>query len=347
MIHEIDPLQDARWPDLVQRHRNASVFHTRGWLKAVRETYGYQPAVLTTTGPAGSDLANGVVFCRVRSWLTGRRLVSLPFSDHCEPLVSSAEHLRVLLAALAERAQAEGCRYVELRPASGSIGSEPFWHTSEDFYIHRLDLSPGADSLFRHFHRNCIQRKIRRAQTEGIEVRSGRDAAEVKSFYALVVHTRRRQGLPPQPKRWFDSVMRCMGDSALIRCAYKNGRAIAGILTLQHGKSLYYKYGASEAQFHSSGAVPYLFWEAIQDAIRDGLQELDMGRTERENSGLVTFKERWSAVRSALSYFRAPASAPNPAAGSDWARRFAKSACNHMPERCLTAFGTLAYRHIG
>jgi hypothetical protein len=34
-----------------------------------------------------------LVFCRVRSWLTGRRSISLPFSDHCEPLVESHEAL--------------------------------------------------------------------------------------------------------------------------------------------------------------------------------------------------------------------------------------------------------------
>ena len=36
--------------------------------------------------PPDEPLENGFLFCRVESWLTGRRLVSLPFSDHCEPL---------------------------------------------------------------------------------------------------------------------------------------------------------------------------------------------------------------------------------------------------------------------
>ena len=37
-----------------------------------------------------------LVFCRIHSWLTGRRLVSLPFSDHCEPLYDSEEELQFL-----------------------------------------------------------------------------------------------------------------------------------------------------------------------------------------------------------------------------------------------------------
>ena len=91
-VYEIDPLCDPRWPEFLQNNPRASVFHTPGWLRALKRTYGYEPVVYTTT-PATVELTNGWVFCRVFSWLTGRRLVSLPFSDHCEPLVDKPEHL--------------------------------------------------------------------------------------------------------------------------------------------------------------------------------------------------------------------------------------------------------------
>ena len=86
-VYAIDPLRDARWPEFICRHPNASVFHTRGWLRAIQTTYGYEPIVFTTSAPSAEGLTNALLFCIVRSWLTGRRLVSLPFSDHCEPLV--------------------------------------------------------------------------------------------------------------------------------------------------------------------------------------------------------------------------------------------------------------------
>ena len=86
-VFVLDPLTDSRWDDLLDRHPRASVFHSRGWLEALKRTYGYEPIVLTTTGQG--PLANGLVLCRVRTWLS-RRLVSLPFSDHCDPLVDAA-----------------------------------------------------------------------------------------------------------------------------------------------------------------------------------------------------------------------------------------------------------------
>src|SRR5262249_10182222 len=97
--YNLDPLRDPRWPEFLETHPRASVFHTPGWLTALRRTYGYEPVAYTTT-PPGTNLTNGIVFCKVNSRLTGRRLVSLPFSDHCEPLVESSEDLQPLLQSL-------------------------------------------------------------------------------------------------------------------------------------------------------------------------------------------------------------------------------------------------------
>ncbi len=87
-LYQVDPIQDTRWAELVKRHPAASVFHTIGWLSALQYTYGYDPVAFTTS-PPDAPLKNALVFCQINSWLTGRRMVSLPFSDHCEPLCDS------------------------------------------------------------------------------------------------------------------------------------------------------------------------------------------------------------------------------------------------------------------
>src|SRR5580700_5556025 len=86
-VYLIDPLSDDRWNDLVAHHPRATTFHQRGWLQALARTYDYHPLVLTT-GAAGEPLDNGIVFCHIASWVTGTRLVSLPFADHCDPLLN-------------------------------------------------------------------------------------------------------------------------------------------------------------------------------------------------------------------------------------------------------------------
>jgi hypothetical protein len=103
-VYSLNPLADRRWAGFVQRQPLASVFHTTGWLEALHRTYGYEPIAYTTSAPA-ADLTNAVVLCRVSSWLTGRRMVSLPFADHCEPLVERLEDREAIFSALQARSK--------------------------------------------------------------------------------------------------------------------------------------------------------------------------------------------------------------------------------------------------
>src|SRR5690348_12041111 len=113
-IHKFNPLTDARWPEFLERHPQASIFHTPAWLMALQRTYKYEPVVFTTS-PQGAELSNAVLVCQVQSCLTGCRLVSLPFSDHCQPLANDTE-LEDILLGLERRRTSERWKYIELRP---------------------------------------------------------------------------------------------------------------------------------------------------------------------------------------------------------------------------------------
>ena len=117
-----DPTQDPRWNVFVNRHPGASVFHTHGWIKALCRTYGYEAAALTTSAPE-QEITNGIPFCRVNSWLTGRRLVSLPFSDHCEPLFDRPEDRLILLGGLRQSLEQQHVSTIELRPLAVDCAS--------------------------------------------------------------------------------------------------------------------------------------------------------------------------------------------------------------------------------
>ncbi|HEX2710856.1 MAG TPA: hypothetical protein VHM88_01345, partial [Candidatus Acidoferrales bacterium] len=147
-VYRVDPLKDPRWEVFLQQHSQASVFHTPGWLEALRRTYGYK-SVVYTTSPPGTELTNGVAFCRVSSWLTGHRLVSLPFSDHCEPLVSRAEELNEICAALKREVEKENLKYIELRPLGAHPGLEIGFQKGREFYLHVLNLQASEEELFR------------------------------------------------------------------------------------------------------------------------------------------------------------------------------------------------------
>ena len=341
-MHIIDPLTDTRWDELVARHPKASAFHRRGWLAALKQTYGYKPFVLTSASPV-EPLKDGIVVCRITSWLTGTRLVSLPFADHCDPLFNESGDTS-LLSSLVEECGRQRCKYLELRPlAEGNPGN---FQATESFCFHLLDLSPSIEQLFKSLHKDSIQRKIRRAEKEQLAYEAGRSEEFIEAFYRLTLITRRRHQLPPQPIGWFRNLAREMGEALHIRLARKDGRAIAALLTLRHQGKVIYKYGCSDGAYHQLGGMPFLFWKLIEEGKATGAESIDFGRSEMENEGLVAFKDKFGTSKRTLTYYRYPQTTKQAARAwgdSGLTRRM----LSMLPDGVLSAAGKVLYRHIG
>jgi hypothetical protein len=345
-VFAADVLTDKRWDEFLSRHPRAGVFHSRGWLEALQQTYHYRPTLLTSS-PPGEPLRNGLVLCDVRSWLTGRRLVSLPFSDHCDILSDNAADERELRGFLPDYAARQGCRYAELRPSGGCEEASGDWHAAQQFCLHRLLLDPPADKLFSELHKDCIQRKVRRAEREALHYEKGSSEALLRTFYGLMLRTRRRHCLPPQPYRWFQSLMTAMGDSLTIRLASKDHQPAAAILTLSYKSTLTYKYGCSDERFNALGGTPFLFWKAIEEAKAEGMKEFDLGRSDLDNQGLITFKDRLGAQRTGLTYWRCSGGETGQSRRPAWLTQAAKHVFRRLPDALLVASGRFLYKHIG
>jgi hypothetical protein len=348
-FHQIDPTQDARWDEFVGKHPKASVFHTVGWLKALQRTYGYDPIAFTTSPPTG-ELKNGLVFCRIKSWLTGRRLVSLPFSDHCEPLCDSAEDMSFMLRYLQTTLEHQEWKYLEIRPINANLsqmGDGIAFVPAATHFLHILDLHRNLADLFQSLDKDSVQRRVQRAQRAGLVEKCGRSEDLLKDFYALFVITRGRHRLPPSPYAWFRNLIRFQGEALEIRLAYNDEIPVAAILTLRFRDVVYYKYGCSDTQFNKFGAMPWLLWNAAAAAKSNGAIEFDMGRTEEGDAGLLAFKNHWVPHPKQLVYWRYPQNSRAFDSIHGWKLKAAQRAFSHMPSGLLTITGELLYRHIG
>jgi CelD/BcsL family acetyltransferase involved in cellulose biosynthesis len=340
-VEWFDPIHDPRWIRLVAHHAHASVFQSPGWLTALARTYGYEPVGLGV--PDGGVFRGGLIFCRVESRLTGKRLVSLPFSDYCDPLVDDDDRdVARLLEAVA--GACPSCKYVELRPRRALPRAGQFAEASR-YVWHRLDLTGGIDAVARGLHKNHVVRRIRRSEREKLAYRDGREEL-LASFYALVVKTRRRHGLPPQPIEWFRAILECLPDEARIRIAFKDDVAIAGIMTLCHGGTMMYKYGAADAAMFPLGGMQLLLWTTLQEACARGCAALDLGRSSVDSHGEIAFKDHWGAQRRPLVYLRRPA---QKAGGylEQVAGRLGRRMIARLPDRLFVAAGRSFYRHAG
>ncbi|MGE3841570.1 MAG: lipid II:glycine glycyltransferase FemX [Vicinamibacterales bacterium] len=340
-----NPAAHAGWAELVRLHPHASVFHLPGWLDALQQTYGFEPFVVTTS--PGAMLENGLVACRVKNW-TGHRLVSLPFSDHCEPLLGIGDSLSTLVEPLVEHARAEGWPSIELRPC---VATNEGQRTAaglgcgSEFVHHTLDLRGSAQAIFERFHPSSTQRAIRKAEREGVTYESGVSDWFVGAFFKLFRLTRRRHGLPPQPLVWFRNLVACLGDRVAIHLALLCGRPVAAIMTVSLKTTMVYKYGGSDGSFHRLGVMPFLFWKVIRQAMGQGCERLDLGRSDLDQPGLIAFKEHLGATSSKLTYLRWPES-QRRASRAGWVAQAARRVVAYLPDDALDLAGRVLYRHF-
>jgi len=143
--------------------------------------------------------------------------------------------------------------------------------------------------------------------------------------------------------------MDCFRDELQIRLTFKAKRPVAAILTLRHKNTLVYKYGCSDVRFNNLGGTQLLFWRAIEESKREGLQMFDLGRSDWDDGGLLIFKDRWGSERSTLSYLQftvSPRSDALKVSGAGWVPRMGKRMMPYLPSCVLRAIGSALYRHI-
>ena len=339
----INPLEFPSWDDMLLPHNGASFFHSSQWARLLAEAYDYRPMYFTLFD--GGRLVATVPVMEVKSFLTGKRGVSLPFTDYCEPLAEGGQQFQLLFDGLAEYGRRAGWKHIELRGASSFLeGVQP----SSSSYGHVLDLSKGVEYVFPGL-RDSTKRNIKKARKEEVEVVIDASAHAVDEFYRLNCLTRKKHGLPPQPFGFFRGLFRNVIDkgSGFVAIASYKGKTVAGLVFLHSGRKAIYKYGASDENYNFLRANNLVMWEAINWYARNGYSQLCLGRTEPENSGLRQFKTGWGASERAINYYRydlekeAFVQAQLSVSGAH------NAIFRKMPVPLLRAAGAVMYRHMG
>jgi CelD/BcsL family acetyltransferase involved in cellulose biosynthesis len=334
-------LDDPRWGSFVEQSEDATPFHHPSWALVLAETYRYRGFALAVAAGDG-ELTAGVPFLEVRSLAGRRRWISLPFTDECPPLATDSDARDMLLKALADEEGRLGAPTVEIRAAIDGLG----WRVTADAVIHELELESDPESVRKRFSRSQVVRNIARAEREGVIVRRAAGERDLDAFYRLHTRTRRRQGVPVQPRRFFDLLWSRLVEPGLafvLLADVPGAEAVAGALFLQTGDTTIYKFGASDIDSLPLRPNHLIFWTAIQSACARGDRRFDFGRTDLGNAGLRAFKRGWGGEERPLRY---SALAPGAAAGAEGiASRALGAAIRRGPKWVCTMTGQALYRY--
>jgi len=291
-------IDDARWLEFVGSQVAATPFHDPSWASLIAECYRLDGFVLADTDESGTVTAGIPLLEPPRLPRRARRLVSLPFTDALEPLVpptaarafsDSAEAVRVEL----------GVARIELR--GNLIGAVPGRATA---VTHTLPLTPDFDAVTNGFSHDK-RRNAGVSRRKGLEVRRAENERDLtETFFRLHLDTRRRLGVPSQPKRFFHLLWRRVIEpgSGFVLIVRQGAVPVASAVFLTGGSRVVYKYSASDLDYRGHKPNDLLIWTAIEDACRAGFTSFDFGRSELSAVGLRAFKSSWGAEESPLVY---------------------------------------------
>lgn len=339
---EFVPPHDEAWQAFVASLPDANIFHATAWMDLLNTCYGYRYFVLVSRD-AGGSITAGLPFMDVKSWLTGRRWVALPFSDYCTPLAHDAASLERWTDALVRLSQAPGTPWIEVRwalPARQPIAA------GTSYVLHRLPLCPNTEQVGRALD-SMHRQNIRAARRNGVRVEYGADEDDMRRFYTLHLETRRRKGMPVQPWRFFRLLHEKIicSHHGFVLLAYQGDTCLAGGVFLHWGESLMCKYAASREDTLDLRPNNLLFWTGICWGCEHGYRVLDFGRTDLANTGLREFKTRWGAVETPLVY--SMLGGRQRAAGTGRVMKWMQAIIRRSPPRVASLTGELLYRHVG
>ena len=341
-IETIDPIAEPAWEEFVRGTEHATAFHSAAWAKVLHDTYDFEPRYLVARN--GGGITAGMPLF----WVNGKRLVGLPFSDLCPPLLPESSDGEALIAAAKAAVENGGAKALELRGAPELDLESRGLHKTASFLQHTLPIDAPLAELEARM-RSSVRRAIAQARSAGLTVRRSTSGEDMQRFYALNIKTRRKHGLVPQPWRFFQSIQRHAmeeGEGFLLLCDLE-GVTIAADLLLAHGGKLVSKFNASDASFLSLRPNHLIFQATIELALAEGYTSIHLGRTDLDHAGLRRFKLSFGSEEQPLDYYGYPAESAGSwsTASAPPGHRLMAWFVRYAPSWALRLAGSVLYKH--
>jgi len=344
-VTQLDAATDARWAAFVRRP-TASLFHSPEWAAVLRDTYGFSVVAHVVDDTSGRIVA-GVPVCRIEDPV-GRRIISLPFSDHCTPLADAPGHWPMLRETLC--AEAQPLSILTLGDADAApdeqltIAKRARWHG--------MELADGLDAVEARLA-PTRRRAIRKAARAGVHVEPGDGERFLREFMRMHVAVRKHKyRLLAQPAGFFAAIARTFAASGgwLPLAAFHRGRCIAATIFLAWGDTLYYRFNTSEFDALPLRPNDLLLWEGIRLAVARGCRRLDLGRSDDDQPGLIRFKQQFGAAEREIRLLRFTPPEYRAESGAEPRRLLATMTTLFtdpaIPDDVSAAAGTALYRYF-
>jgi FemAB-related protein (PEP-CTERM system-associated) len=295
-------IADLTDPDDVQRtiayvhaHPNGTPFHLPAWNLAVASGCRQRSHYLIVE--ADTHIGGVLPLTEVHSPLFGRALVSAGFAVGGGVLAADDGVAALLVDAAIALATRLSCPTIELKGGDIQAG----WHHDSTTYLgftRPLAADDDAELL-------AIPRKqraeVRKSLDLGMVVETGTAQRDRDAHYAVYATSVRNLGTPVFPRALFDAVLDAFGNDADILTVYRDGVAVASVLSLYYQGTVMPYWGGGTAAARSLRANELMYYALMNHARRRGCLRFDFGRS-KAGTGAAAYKKNWGFEPQPLSY---------------------------------------------
>ena len=347
------PEHMPQWDAFVGNHPFGWISHLSVWKKILESSFRHiKGHFIAIWDDDTNQILAGLPIYTVKSWLTGNRLVSVPFLTHCEALISSPRDMNKLLPPILNLYKEINASYIKLITwRSASLIREPRMGISRGYKHHYITLGSSPDDLKKKFHKTSVRQPITKALKGSLKMKIGESLTDLAVFYHLYSLTRKRLGLPLIPYRFFRSLWEALGSSAyltLFLAIYK-GQPVSAYLLLKYKDIALSEFSGERVEYRKLYANQLLDWEAIKLSYNEGYTFYSFGRTASNNKGLMVYKSRWGTTVDDFRTFFFPGLFYEQAEEREsfWKYRIITRMAEKMPWGLFEILSRLSYRHMG
>jgi len=295
------------WNTYLDENPHATVYHTLEWRSILEDVFHYKTSY-TVCRNGRADVVGILPIALVRSWMTGNRAVSLPFSQYGGPLANDSTALEHLLKYLRKHLK-DGFEYVRLRARDrldDNVVARVGMRLSEDCSRCYIPLgNRTVDDIQKSLHSGC-RRAIKQSSRYNVHVRVSDEWDDLNRVNHLIVQTCKKHGTPPYPS----SLLKAISDLlvprgiAKIFIATLEQKIIGTLVLLTMKNEATYAYVFTDPKYLRLRTNNALLWTAIRWSLESGMSCFDMGISSPLDNELLRFKKSWGATEEKLhDYF--------------------------------------------
>ena len=316
---------------------NKVLFYKRGWLTTLKKTFNSELIFL-------QKFKTGNLFCIIpmvlcKDFKNNKYLVSLPYT----PLIEDKEldYKTIFFPLMDFLVKNNLISDLIFKQKQNIIDS------TNRYLINTINLQANIDQIYYKMS-SFNKRFISKYKNKKIIVIEKEFSSNQDIFYTMYIDNNRRHGSPSLPMSFFVNLNKYFSQNFKLYFCYSQSKLISCCMFIYDKKVAIYSYvGINKLTKNKDFGHRYLIYKAINDFKRIGIKEINLGKTDFDQDGLIKFKKSFGSKTYEISYFSFLNQEYKLINSKNLIFRLVKTLNRYLPYHFYNLFSKLQIKYLG